>query len=238
MDLNEHLIKSGISNELSELMLLIAGKCVEISQSFQGKRHLAGSENVYGEKQVALDKHANDLLIKAIKEKKLASKVASEEEEGVVDIPGGKNFSVVLDPVDGCSSIAVNLTVGTIVGIFEGSDVLQKGENMKAAIVVLYGPLTVLSYSVGKGVHEFVLNSNGFNLKEENLKMPRQGKILASGGLRKDFLPNHLKFIQSLENEGYKIRYSGSYVADMYQIMHKGGLYCYPKLKNKDKGKL
>ena len=82
------------------------------------------------------------------------------------------------------------------------------------------------------------MNEKGeFHLAAENITMP-DGKIYAPGALRKDYLPAHSKFITGLENDGYKLRFSGSFVADMHQILHKGGVFTYPGIKGKEKGKL
>ena len=44
---------------------------------------------------------------------------------------------------------------------------------MIGAMYVLYGPLTTLTYTVRKGVHEFVLDDDGeFVLQEEDIMMP------------------------------------------------------------------
>ena len=40
------------------------------------------------------------------------------------------------------------------------------------------------------------------------------------------------------EAEGYKIRFSGSFVADVHQILHKGGVFTYPGFIGKEQGKL
>jgi fructose-1,6-bisphosphatase I len=143
----------------------------------------------------------------------------------------------VLDPLDGSSLIGVNLTVGTIAGVYRGN-VLAPGEKMCGAIYILYGPLTTLTYTVMNGVHEFVLSENGdFILHKENINIS-DSKIYAPGALRKDYMPNHRRFIEKLEEEGYKIRFSGSFVADVNHILHKGGIFAYPGHKGKEKGKL
>ncbi|MFA7695775.1 MAG: fructose-1,6-bisphosphatase, partial [Methanoregula sp.] len=50
--------------------------------------------------------------------------------------------------------------------------------------------------------------------------------------------PAHAKWIAHLEGEGYKLRFSGCFVADVHQILHKGGVFTYPGYKGKEKGKL
>jgi len=64
------------------------------------------------------------------------------------------------------------------------------------------------------------------------------GKIYAPGALRRDYLPAHRCFIERLEEEGYKLRYSGSFVADVHQILHKGGVFTYPPFAGNERGKL
>lgn len=201
----------------------------------QGK---AGTKNIYGEEQMALDKWADDVLIRGLKKSGLVRYIATEEQPGIIEIENPKNeFGVVIDPLDGSSLIDVNLAVGTIAGIFPGN-VLEKGETMLAALYILYGPLTTLTLTAGGGVHDFVMDEKGeFILLQKDVRIP-DGKIYAPGALRKDYLPQHSEFIESLEKEGYKLRFSGSFVADVHQILHKGGVFTYPGFKGNEKGKL
>ena len=109
--------------------------------------------------------------------------LASEEQPEILEFKSNGNLGVVIDPLDGSSLIGVNLTVGTIIGIYRGN-VLAPGKTMVGAMYVLYGPLTTLTYTVKKGVHEFVQDANGdFVLQEEYIKIP-DGKIFAPGALR------------------------------------------------------
>jgi len=173
-----------------------------------------------------------------LKKTRLVRYIATEEQPRIIEIDNPKNqFGVVIDPLDGSSLIDVNLAVGTIIGIYPGT-VLDMGKNMIAAMYILFGPLTTLTFTTGNGVHDFVMDEKGeFHLTAEDIKIP-DAKIYAPGALRKDYLPAHSKFISSLENDGYKLRFSGSFVADMHQILHKGGVFTYPGIKGKEKGKL
>jgi fructose-1,6-bisphosphatase I len=95
-------------------------------------------------------------------------------------------------------------------------------------------------YSAGKGTHEFVLNREGeYVLSEENIILKERGDIYSLGGLRKEWTPAHLKYIEYLEKEGYKLRYSGGFVPDINQVLIKrGGIFTYPALKKSPNGKL
>jgi fructose-1,6-bisphosphatase I len=95
-------------------------------------------------------------------------------------------------------------------------------------------------YSAGKGAHEFVLDREGeYVLSQENIRMKEKGSIFSPGGLRRDWISEHCKFIEQLEKDGYKLRYSGGFVPDINQILiKKGGIFTYPALKKSPQGKL
>lgn len=220
------------------MILFFSEQGQTIKNGFLRGQNKAGTKNIYGEEQMALDKWADDVLINGLKKTKLVRYIATEEQPGIIEIEKSKNeFGVVIDPLDGSSLIDVNLAVGTIIGIYPGH-VLSPGNTMIAAMYILYGPLTTLTLTTGNGVHDFVMDEKGvFNLTQRDIKIP-DGKLYAPGALRKDYLPQHARLIENLEAEGYKLRFSGSFVADMHQILHKGGVFTYPGFRGKEKGKL
>ncbi|MCU0630241.1 MAG: fructose-1,6-bisphosphatase [Methanoregulaceae archaeon] len=242
MILKEFLDGAGTKKNLAELILFFSREALQVKKGFlsTARKTLADEKthNVYGEEQMPLDKFADEVFISGLKKSRLARYIASEEQDRIIEIEDPKNdFGVVIDPLDGSSLIDVNLCVGSIIGIYPGK-VLEKGGTMIAAMYVLYGPLTTLTFTTGKGVHEFVLDERGdFILKQQDIKIP-EGKIYAPGALRKDYLPAHARFIDSLEQAGYKLRFSGCFVADVHQILRKGGVFTYPGFKGKENGKL
>lgn len=238
MELNNFLKEKGTDEKLSQLIMLFSEQAGVIKEGFLSARGAADTKNVYGETQMALDKWADEVLINALRESRLVRWIATEEQPDIIEVEGAINqFGVTIDPLDGSSLIDVNLAVGTIVGLYPGH-VLEPGNTMVGALYILYGPLTTLTYTTGTGVHEFVMGNDGrFTLMQENLTIP-DGKIYAPGALRKDYLPYHKQFIEQLESEGYKLRFSGSFVADVHLILHKGGLFTYPAFAGKDSGKL
>ena len=241
MKLADFLKSQGTEHNLAELILFLAKQSLVVKEGFHRMpaKAPAGEKtrNVYGEEQMPLDKFADGVFIEAIRKAKLARSIATEEQEQIIEIEGAKNdFGIVMDPLDGSSLIDVNLCVGTIIGICPGN-VLDRGSHFLAALYILYGPLITLTYTAGKGVHEFALDEAGeFVLKHENLRIP-DGQIYAPGALRKEWIPAHARWIEHLEQEGYKLRFSGSFVADVHQILHKGGVFTYPGIRGKEKGK-
>ncbi|MCX9074770.1 MAG: fructose-1,6-bisphosphatase [Candidatus Methanoperedens sp.] len=238
MILKDFLIENKTDNKLSELIFFFSEQANKVKEGFFQTQKVENTKNIYGEKQKTLDKWADDVLVNGLKKSKLVRYIATEELANIIEVDKPKNeFGVVIDPLDGSSLIDVNLTVGTIIGIYQGN-VLQEGRKMIAAMYILYGPLTTLTFTTGNGVNDFVMDEKSvFILKEKDVKIP-DGKIYAPGALRKDYLPQHARFIESLEKEGYKLRFSGSLVADFHQILHIGGVFAYPGFKGKEKGKL
>jgi len=242
MLLKDFLKNAGTAQDLANLILFLSRQSVRVKNGFLPYSLKAEdterTRNMFGEEQMALDKYADGVFISSLKESRMARYIATEEQDEIIEVEGAHNpFGVVIDPLDGSSLIDVNLCVGSIIGIYPGH-VLEKGSTMVAAMYILYGPLTTLSYTTGKGVHEFVLDERGeFVLKQQDLRIP-DGKIYAPGALRKDYLPPHARWIAELEDEGYKLRFSGCFVADVHQILHKGGVFTYPAYKGKEGGKL
>ena len=236
MNLETHL--AGQDEDVKQVILRISEVARTIRGGFATRQGASDSSNIYGEQQAAMDVWADELLISELRDSGLVRFLASEEQPDLLTFPGSaSDLGVTIDPLDGSSLIGVNLAVGTIVGIYRGSPMCP-GKEMLGAMYVLYGPLTTLTYSLREGVHEFALDDEGvFVLQEENVTIP-DGKIYAPGALRRDYLPSHRGFIEKLEEEGYKLRYSGSFVADVHQILHKGGVFTYPPFAGNERGKL
>jgi len=241
-DLRRHMWTAGVEVELRRLIWQIAvvGKYIS-AKIHESNRKLAGLKNIYGEEQMALDRAADEILKNQLQFSGFVREYASEELEDIIKIGSGKEkYIVTADPLDGSSLVDTNLSIGTIIGIHKDS-VLDSGRNsMVAALYITYGPLITMIYSAGKGAHEFVLNREGeYVLSQEDIKLNQKGSIFSPGGLRRDWNPAHLKLIEQLENDGYKLRYSGGFVPDINQILiKKGGVFTYPALKKAPQGKL
>lgn len=242
VDLRRHMWLDGVEVELRRLIWQIAvvGKYIS-ARIHESNRKLAGFKNIYGEEQLALDRISDEILKNKLQHSGFVSQYASEERDDIVTIgKGTESYIVTADPLDGSSLVDTNLAIGTIIGIHKKS-LFDCGRNsMVAALYITYGPLITMIYSAGKGAHEFVLDREGeYVLSEENIRLKEKGSIFSPGGLRKDWTDNHLKFIDVLEREGYKLRYSGGFVPDINQVIIKrGGLFTYPALKESPQGKL
>ncbi|HJJ90451.1 MAG TPA: fructose-1,6-bisphosphatase [Methanocorpusculum sp.] len=237
ISLQEYLKNSGVHEDLSKTILLIAEQATQIRAAFINNQNYTDSTNASDEQQTEMDKwtdiHITDVLAKS----KLVREVASEEQDEITNLSPAAKYSVVMDPLDGSSLIPVNMCVGTIVGIYNG-DVLQPGKDLKAAFYILYGPITTLTLSIGQGVTLFAMNSNNVYQQIQKRLLIPEGTLYGSGGLRTEWLPEHAKIIANIEAAGGKNRYSGSFVADFQQILKYGGVYAYPPTTKALEGKL
>ena len=243
VDLRRHLREQDIDDNLIHLITEIAEASKYIINSIRtGDLGVAGTSNLYGEKQLALDVLADRILRKRLDHSRVVANMMSEEMDEIIPVSpdcAGK-YSVAFDPLDGSSLVDVNLAVGTIVSIFEGCDLLQSGRNQVAALYVLYGPRTTLVYSTGNGVHEFALNTlMEYTLLQEDIKIEPKGNLYSPGGQRNLYTPGVEAFTNHLEDRGVKLRYSGGFVPDINQILLKGrGIFYYPHLQGLPQGKL
>ncbi|MCL2669912.1 MAG: fructose-1,6-bisphosphatase [Syntrophaceae bacterium] len=243
VDLRRQMWMVGVEEELRRLIWQIAvtGKYIS-AKIHEANRKLAGFKNIYGEEQLNLDRGSDEILKNQLQHSGFVREYASEEQDAVVLLGKGREkYFITADPLDGSSLVDTNLAIGTIVGIHKESPFTQGRNSMVAALYITYGPLITMVYAVaGKGTHEFVLNREGeYVLSQEHILLKDRGSIYSPGGLRKDFTEPHLKFLGYLEEEGYKLRYSGGFVPDINQILIKrGGIFSYPALKKSPKGKL
>ena len=242
VDLRRHMWMAGVETELRRLIWQIAvtGKYIS-AKIHESNRKLAGFQNIYGEEQLSLDRSSDEILKNQLQFSGFVREYASEEQADVVKIgKGHEKYFVTADPLDGSSLVDSNLSMGTIIGIHQEEVFGEGRKTMVAALYITYGPLITMVYSAGKGAHEFVLNREGeYVLSHENIRLKERGSIYSLGGLRKDWTPEHLRYVEYLEREGYKLRYSGGFVPDINQVLIKnGGIFTYPALQKEPKGKL
>jgi len=243
LDLRAHLREQNISDNLVHLLCEIAEASKYVINAVRtGDLGVAGTSNLYGEEQLALDVLSDRIMRKRLVHSGVVCNIASEEMESIYQVTSNPlgMFSVAYDPLDGSSLVDVNLAVGTIVGIYQGCDLLQPGRKMVGAMYILYGPRVSLVYTIGKGVYEFTMNQlMEFTLTREHIQMKPSGDMYAPGGLRNKYTEENERFLRHLEDKGSKLRYSGGFVPDINQLLMKGkGIFIYPALKDAPNGKL
>ncbi len=242
----QHLKSAGIDNDLRTLIYSFASIALDAQHHFpKYLRGTMGDKNKYGEAVAALDEWVNGYLCDNLVKTGLVRKIYSEELKEPLIASANKKapFAVAMDPLDGSSNIVSNNAFGSIVGVYR-DDLPQSGRKLVAAFYKLYGPVNTFVYSVGKGTHEFVKHYDSagnaqFYLLAENLKVPEPGEVFGIGGDPLEWDPAFLKFAKDLfRKEKLKVRYSGTFVADFSQILHRGGMFAYPATKKSPHGKL
>jgi len=226
VSLNAHLHRAKISSDLRHLISDIAraGKYVHnaIRTTDLG---LEATSNLYGEQQLKLDVLSNKIIRHELSENQLVHSIASEEETHIQQLAAKAPFMVVYDPLDGSSLVDANLAIGSIFGIYQRETIIgAKPGDQVGALYLVYGPRTILTYSVGKGVHEFYLNEVGeFVLSKENMTMRDEVKTYAPGNLRAVVdTPAYYKMMNIWLQEGHTLRYSGGMVPDIHLMLVKG----------------
>lgn len=216
----------------------------------------ADSVNVQGEDQQKLDVFADDIIFRLNDHTGRLCAMASEEREEIIEIPEPYklgSYVLVYDPLDGSSNIDVNVSIGTIFGIYRCreyenrgrlEDVLQPSRRLVAAGYVLYGSSTMLVYTTGQGVHGFTLNPElgEFLLSHENMMIPEPPAYYSVNHAYYDrWSPAVKKFTRWLQSEDspqMSSRYIGSLVADFHRNLLRGGVFYYPAETNRPNGKI
>jgi fructose-1,6-bisphosphatase I len=248
------------AQDLSAIMnrIALAGKLIARRLSSAGLMAnvlgFTGETNVQGESVKKMDVYANEVFISAFKQSGLVCRLASEEMENPYYIPENcpiGRYTLLYDPIDGSSNVDINLNVGSIFAIRqqEGNDIggealdlLQDGHKQIAAGYILYGPSTILVYSLGNGVHSFVLDPSlgEFILSQENIKMPEHGPVYSTneGNFWQwdESIRDYTRYVH--RHDGYTARYSGALVGDMHRILMQGGVFLYPGTTKNPEGKL
>lgn len=248
------------SGELTGLLrdIGVAAKIVNREVNKAGLVNILGTEgeaNASGDTVQKLDMYANDKLIDCLKNSGECCGIASEENEDFIPIPpvAGKDakYVVVFDPLDGSSNIDVNVSVGTIFGIYrrksktsgpcELQDFLQKGTDLVAAGYVLYGTSTILVYTTGRGVNGFTLDPTigEFCLSHRDIKIPNRGNYYSvNQGYYLKFDVEMRRYIDHCSDMNLRMRYIGSMVSDIHRTLLQGGIFLYPNTRKYPKGKL
>jgi len=239
MNIDNYLKKNGHSEEFRSLMKILVDQIGPIKKEFLGGDKKSGTYNIYGENQIKLDKRANEILLAAFRKSKLIKQAGSEEEDKAIPMDSKKgHFGITIDPLDGSSLIPTNLAVGIIFSVYENGNIMSGAKNITQAFYILLGPLNLMVFADKSGVAQFIYNDRkDFDLVKENIIIP-EGNLYSPGGLRNEWTAAHIQLIGNFEANGYKLRYSGSFVPDFHQVLVYGGIFSYPALIDKPKGKL
>ncbi len=183
-------------------------------------------ENSSGDTPIKADLALDKFLEETFLSLENVKSVFSEEKETPVTKENG-SYLIAYDPLDGSSVMEANFLVGTIIGIYEKD---YKAQNLVASLYVVFGHKIELVVALDK-VYRYAFYQNKFHFIE-TIVLENKGKIVASGGNQKDFSLGLKKALEGFFAENYRLRYSGSMVADVHHVLiKKGGMFSYPQKK-------
>ncbi|NKE70266.1 class 1 fructose-bisphosphatase [Candidatus Manganitrophus noduliformans] len=252
------------TGELSSLLIQLglAAKTIVREVSRAGLVNilgLTGETNVQGEAVKKLDRFANEVFVEAFGYGGLLCTLISEEMEKPLHLPENcpqGHYTLLVDPIDGSSNIDVNGIFGSIFSFQKRPEgeahgtpeaLLRKGSEQIAAGYIMYGPSTMLVYTVGSGVHGFTLDPGvgEFFLSHENIRIPTRSRAYSvNQGNYRRWAPEVQRLVDDFSGRGdegergYALRYAGSLLADIHRILLEGGIYLYPGSLDQPEGKL
>lgn len=242
-DLAQWLNSQTNDADLAQTIMSMAAAGAELAAVLRqapiaGQTGLAGSENVQGEAQKALDVISNDIVLNHLKANSAVSILISEELDEAVDLSTQGRFIVATDPLDGSSNLDVNVTVGTIFSILPGAGgLLQKGSAQLAAGYIAYGPAASLVVRITGTTSVFTLDANGAWLQTlAAAQVPATSGEFAINTARERFwdaattsyVRENVAGETGAAGKRYNMRWVGSMVADIHRILMRGGIFLYP----------
>uniref|UniRef100_A0A6C0E7R3 fructose-bisphosphatase n=1 Tax=viral metagenome TaxID=1070528 RepID=A0A6C0E7R3_9ZZZZ len=208
---------------------------------------LIGIDNHSGDHIKKLDALAHQTILHYLDRNEYVSAIISEEHEQIYQtgIQGG--YLVAYDPIDGSSNIELNITTGTIFGIYllNSDGKIESPRQIVAAGYCLYGAITEFVYTTSEmnGIRFLNLSLiEGCDPIETkiNWKIPKYIKMYSiNQAYYHEWISNDVRNkVVEWMNDGYTLRYVGSMVADAHRTLVKGGYFLYPRTRANPEGKI
>ena len=240
--LKERCDSGGISAAEMGVMLALAAAAIAITALIRRDGIDAdlgaetGDANSDGDTQKALDVRAEALILAHLKESD-AAYLLSEEQPNPIALPRQTApLIVAVDPLDGSSNIAVNVTVGTIFALmpWDGKSPRPcRGRDQLGAGFFTYGAQTtlILAFASDARPQCFVLDE----AKGHFVALGAGVEIAATTNeyaINAAYAQHWHAPIQQWKTQvladAYSMRWVGSLVADAWRIFRRGGVFLYP----------
>ena len=238
------------TGDFNSLLLNVALVCKRIARKVAaGALHtVAQAPGGIQERLGALSK---DLFIEGNNWGGYLAGMSSEEMESPYQIPPSHprgRYLLVFDPLDGASNIDVNVSVGSIFSVLRApdnaravteQDFLQPGTEQVAAGYAIYGPVTMLVLTVGKGVNGFSLcpQLGEFMLTHPNLSIAPDTQEFAINASNSRFWEDPVRrYVNEClagktgrRGKDFSMRWIASMVAEAHRILMRGGVFLHPR---------
>lgn len=247
--LDEHLAQWAGHDQsrmaVADTIAALSRACMQIADvlamgSLAGPLGAVTGKNNQIDPQRELDVLANTHIVAGLGQAPVALLISEELDEPLV-MTQGASLVVAVDPLDGASNADTNAAIGTIFSLLPmttQSESRWTGSQQLAAGFVVYGPQTVLALTVGEGTRIFTLNprTQTFEATGGPVKIPTQAAEFAINAANhwhwddaiRIFVDDCLKGSDGPRGATYNMRWTGSFVAEIYRILIRGGIYLYP----------
>jgi len=198
--------------------------------------------NADGDVRKDLDVRADSLIREQLQLVPIAALASEEAAEPEIRDPRA-SVCVAIDPLDGSSNIAANVSVGTIFSIIgTPADVdaafRRDGTHQIAAGFVVYGPQTSLVLTTGDGVDVYTLDDfdNTYKLIRRGVVIPAATSEYAINASNyrhwempvRAYIDGCLAGSEGTGQKDFNMRWIGSLVAEVYRLLTRGGIFLYP----------
>lgn len=218
--------------------------------ALSGATGTAGTTNARSQDQAKLDVLANEIFVRTSEWGGHLAAMASEELDEPYQIPDEfprGQYLLLFDPLDGSSTIDVNVPTGSIFSVLacpEGVDrpdaetFMQAGAGQVCAGYAIYGPATMLVLTFGRGVFGFTLDREigEFILTHPNLKIPEETSEFAiNSSNSRCWEPAVQRYVDEClagrsgpRAKDFNMRGVATLVAEAHRILMRGGVSLYP----------
>ncbi|RQG89933.1 fructose-1,6-bisphosphatase [Natrarchaeobius halalkaliphilus] len=224
-----------MTDTVEDVVRVIARSATEIRRGLVGRRGKVDEENPSGETQAEADIWADELLADRLSTTDGVVQYASEERTDDLNC-GDEGLAVAVDPLDGSSNLRSNNTMGTVFGIYD-EPIPAPGTALVAAGYVLYGPITTMVYARDGQVTTYELSGGERTVVDEDVIVPDDPVVYGFGGRVPNWTDDFHQYANEIEDE-LKLRYGGSMIGDVNQVLSYGGIFAYPALEDSPNGKL
>jgi fructose-1,6-bisphosphatase I len=244
------LAEAKVTRQLAEAAIAIT-RLIRVSGIETDLGAETGGANSDGDDQKALDVMAEEIIIEHL-QNTAAAYVLSEEQDAPIALSSDEaadaassqdqHMMVAIDPLDGSSNIAVNVTVGTIFSIMPCTNgpMPCRGRDQLAAGFFAYGPQTtlILAFARDTAPQCFVLDERDgqFVAMDDLVRIPDHSNEYAINAAYaahwfspvKSWMAEVLAGKEGAYSKSFRMRWVGSMVADAWRIFRRGGVFLYP----------
>ena len=176
--------------------------------------------------------------------------IGSEEEDEIIETQHKEApYLICYDPLDGSSNVGVNISTGTIFGVYKYDEHgnINSGNDTVLAGYCLYSAATQYVIADSNKVSMYQLKTDSTNLSIrhfekiiDNIKIPKKGMIYSVNECHntKWIDGRYEKLFSKLREKNYSSRWVATLVADGHRTLLKGGIFAYPGNKSNPTGKI